>query len=204
MSSSHAASLATALPADGLAPDSIHAPSPLNGDLPEKTIGDPATAKVVLYEYADYACPHCAEWSAIIDRMVADSHGALAVVYRGYLLGFKNSVVSASAATAAQLQGCWQAYKDLLFMNQSTWASLSGDALESELVACFEKASGGQGDIAKFKADMQSEAVAQKIAFEHRLGTEARISGTPAFRLDGQPINLKDLPATVAAKLATV
>ena len=83
-----------------LNPDKIYEASEDTGGLPEKVIGDPSKAKVVLYEYADYACAHCAEWSRSLDYMVEKSNGDLAVVYRGYLLpGFKNNLVAASAAT---------------------------------------------------------------------------------------------------------
>ena len=54
-------------------------------------IGAPDKADVIVYEYADYACSHCAEWSAALEKMVDDSDGRLAVVYRGFLLGFRNS-----------------------------------------------------------------------------------------------------------------
>lgn len=186
-----------------LNPDMIFGANDDNGNLPDKVIGDPDVAKVVLYEYADYACAHCAEWSTAIDKMVDKSDGKLAVVYRGYLLpGFKNNVIAASAATAAQIQGCWQEYRRLLFANQGVWTGLSGDELKNELVACFEKASGGEGDTEKFLADMESEAVAKKIAFEHRLGNEIQLKGTPTFRIDGENIAISDLKKIVEEKLS--
>ena len=187
-----------------LNPDKIYEASEDTGGLPEKVIGDPSKAKVVLYEYADYACAHCAEWSRSLDLMVEKSNGDLAVVYRGYLLpGFKNNLVAASAATAAQIQGCWKEYKDLLYADQSEWTSLSGSALEDKLITCFQEASGGKGDIEQFKSDMKSEAVAKKIAFEYRLGKETDLKGTPSFRIDGQNIEIKDLRETVDKKLTS-
>lgn len=190
---------------DGVNLDTILKANEDTGNLPDKIIGDPSKAKVVLYEYADYACSHCAEWSTTIDKMVDKSDGKLAVVYRNYLLpGFKNNVATASAATAAQIQGCWQEYKRLLFANQGVWAGLSGDELENELISCFETASGGKGDTEKFLADMRSEAVAKKVAFEHRLGNEIELKGTPTFRIDGENIAISDLKKTVEEKLSRV
>ena len=40
--------------------DQIYDAAPESGNLGEKILGDPATAKVVIYDYADYACSHCA------------------------------------------------------------------------------------------------------------------------------------------------
>ncbi len=188
-----------------LNPDTILGATEESGNLSEKTIGDPDRAKVVLYEYADYACSHCAEWSAIIDKMVEKSNGELAVVYRGYLLpGFKNNVAAASAATAAQVQGCWQEYKKLLFANQGTWSRLNGDELQDELISCFETASGGNGNTEQFLADMKSEAVARKLALEYRLGEEIQLKGTPTFRIDGENIAISDLRKTIEEKLSKV
>lgn len=189
--------------AQDLNPDTIFAASDDTGNLPEKVIGDPAKAEVILYEYADYTCSHCAEWSATLDQLVEDSHEELAVVYRGYLLGSSNnSVAAASAATAAQIQGCWQEYKNLLFANQSSWTYLSGDELKNEFISCFEAASSGKGDTEKFLADMESETVAKKVAFEYELGNIIQLKGTPTFRLDGENIAIPDLKATIKNKLS--
>lgn len=195
-------SLADQIKKEDLNPDSIYEASELTSNLPEKTMGDPKTAKVVLYEYADYACSHCAEWSEYLDKTVKESDGKLAVVYRGYLLpSFKNSVVAASAATAAQMQGYWQEYKGQLFANQVRWYNASGNTLKDELVSYFEAASDGKGDTEKFLADMESETVAKRLAFEYRLGKEIDLKGTPTFRLNGENIEITDLKATLATEL---
>lgn len=195
--------LAGKIQSDNLNPDQIYEASEDTGGLPEKVIGDLSTAEVVLYEYADYACSHCASWSVSLDKMVEESDGKLAVVYRGYLLpGFKNNLVVASAATAAQIQGCWKEYKDLLFANQVSWANASGDELKDELISCFEIASKGKGDTEKFLADMTSEAVAKKVAFEYRLGSEAQLKGTPTFRLNGESVEIQDVKAVIKEELS--
>ncbi|MBQ9180568.1 thioredoxin domain-containing protein [Candidatus Saccharibacteria bacterium] len=190
---------------DALNPDVVHEVSDMTGNLPEKTIGNLNTAKVVLYEYADYSCSHCAEWSQTVDKLVEKSEGKLAVVYRGYLLpGFKNSVAAASAATAAQMQGCWQAYKDLLFKNQADWVNASGEALQDQLISCFEEASNGQGNVEQFVADMKSEAVARKVAFEYRMGEAVNLTGTPTFRIDGENVEIRELRNIIEEKLNKV
>ena len=50
-------------------PDSIIATSEITGNLPEKIIGDP-NAKVLIYEYADYACSHCAEMNTVTKKLL--------------------------------------------------------------------------------------------------------------------------------------
>lgn len=194
--------MAEEIPSENINPDSVYEASETTGNLPEKTIGDPSTAKIVLYEYADYACSHCAEWSAKLDKMVKESDGKLAVVYRGYLLGFKNGLAAALAATAAQKQGYWAEYKELLFANQIKWADAGEAKLKSEIVSYFESASNGKGDVDQFLADMESDEVAQKIAFEYKLGKKLDIPGTPTFRVNGENLDILTLETTIKDMLA--
>lgn len=183
--------------------DSINAASDLTGNIPEKIIGDPQSASVVIYEYADYACPHCGEWNRAIGKLMKQHNGEIAVVYRAYSLpGFKNSTAAASAATAAQIQGCFEKYKDLLFANQSEWTYASGNDLQDFLVRCFEEASDGNGDIEKFKDDMRSEDVGKRLAYEHEMGSKIGLTGTPTFRIDGETIELAVLKETIEKKLS--
>ena len=49
-------------------PESIIAANADNGRLNEKVKGD-KSAPVVIYEYADYACSHCAEMNTEINRI---------------------------------------------------------------------------------------------------------------------------------------
>lgn len=184
------------------AADTIHAASAETGNIPEKIIGDPNTAKVILYEYADYGCSHCADWNTEVNKLLEKYGNDLALVYRGYNLGFQNGPAAARAATAAQLQGYWKEYKDLLFANQAEWAYTEASKLEDLFVSYFNTASNGQGDAEQFRADLTSSAVATKNAFEHRLGEMLKLSGTPLFRIDGKTIPLSNLVSTIEQLLA--
>ena len=81
--------------------DSIIPASEINGNMPDKIIGT-TDAPVIIYEYADYACSHCAEMNTFVKKLVEDYGGKVAVVYRSYLLsGYPNNVTAAAAANAA-------------------------------------------------------------------------------------------------------
>ena len=67
--------------------DKVYEASEESGNIPEKVIGDASKARVIVYEYADYGCTHCAEWNETITRYVEYFNGDLAVVFRGYDLG---------------------------------------------------------------------------------------------------------------------
>ncbi len=187
--------------------DSIHEASAETGDIPEKVLGDPNQAEVILFEYADYACSHCAEWNKVLKNLIAESDDKLTIVFRYYDLGMKNdsgfkpSATVAAAATAAQLQGYWEAYKDLLFSNQAEWFYASKENLNDLLIDYFKTVSNGKGNLAKFKTDMQSEAVAKRNQFENQMGKKVNLQGTPLFRLNGKEIDPLNLLSTIKQKL---
>ena len=114
--------------------DEIHAPSEGTGSIAEKVIGDPDKAKVIVYEYADYGCSHCAEWNRRFNSLIEKYGDDLALVFRAYNLGFNNGTIASKAATAAQVQGYFGEYKDLLFNNQSEWMYADSDKIEDVLV----------------------------------------------------------------------
>lgn len=167
------------------------------GNIAEKIEGN-EDAPIIIYEYADYACSHCAEANAVINKLIKDYDGKVAVVFRGYLISyFRNNVIASSAATAADIQGYWAEYKDLLFENQATWYYLSGTKLRDYLDELFMEASGGQGDLDKFNQDLISDEVAKRVAFEYGLGSQVDISGTPTFYINGEVISPSQVKETV-------
>ena len=180
--------------------DSIQSASEDSGNLDEKTVGNPETAEVVLYEYADYACSHCATWNQTINGLIEKYPGKIAVIFRGYDLGFKNGLAAAKAATAAQAQGYWEVYKNKLFENQHKWTNLSADSLEETLVDYFREVSAGQGDIEQFKVDMESEAVQKRLDYEQKLAESINLTATPTFRIDGETIPTSELVDAITEK----
>lgn len=181
--------------------DHVYAASEETGNIPEKVIGDPDTAKVVIYEYADYACSHCAEWNTEVNNLLEKYPDQIALVFRSANVGFSNGMVGAYAATAAQLQGYWKTYKDLLFSSQAEWFYMQGDELTNQLVEYFRIVSHDEGDLDQFRADMQSEAVSQRLEFDEKMGYDIDLKGTPTFRIDGRTIIASKLIETVETKL---
>lgn len=177
---------------DGLTPN----PADSIGES-EKIIGDPEKADVIVYEYADYACSHCAEQNDILNELLAKYGDRLVVVFRSYNLGFKNGPIAAKAATAADFQGYWKEYKDLLFKNQAEWYYASASDIESIFVDYFKTASGGKGDVEKFKSDINSQAVLAQLAYEQSMGEQIELTATPTFRIGGKKVAIKELTSTI-------
>lgn len=168
---------------------SILPASEASGNLPENIIGD-ADAPIVIYEYADYQCSYCAILNPLLNKIVEDYKGKVAIVYRSYVLDYHdNSVHATSAANAAALQGYWKEYKDLLFSNQADWFYSTRSELQQQLENYFVQVSDNKGDLTKFREDIQSEAVAKKTAFDYGIADKIDIGGTPWLYLDGEWIS---------------
>ena len=182
-------------------PDMINPASESTGWIGEKVIGDPEKASVVVYEYADFTCSHCAEWNRTINDLLDKYGEKMALVFRYYNLGSTVGQTAAKAATAAQIQGYFKKYKDLLFNNQTEWYYESGDKLTETLVRYFNEASDKKGDVDKFKEDMKSDAVRKRNNFENRMGKNVGLTGTPTFRINGEKIELKELVETIENKV---
>lgn len=163
-----------------------------NGNIGDHVKGD-ANAPVVIYEYADYQCGYCALMNPRVNAAIEKADGKLAVVYRNYLLSYhQNGTAAASAAEAAGLQGYWKEYADKLFTEQDEWAYATGTERTALFVKYFEEVTDGAGDTEKFKSDMGSDAVRQKINFDMGIGKRMDIAGTPSFYVDGQLIDFSN------------
>ena len=182
---------------DGIEPNSIIPANAKNGNIADKIEGN-ENAKIIIYEYADYACSHCASANTIVNKIIKESDGKVAVVFRGFLINyFRNNVLASSAATAAQLQGYWQEYKDLLFENQSTWYYMGNSEAQDYFGELFKQASDNQGNLDQFYQDLSSDEVAKRVAFEYGLGDLIGIEGTPSFYVNGETVSPSDLKETI-------
>lgn len=172
-----------------------------SGQLPEKVKGDPKTAKVVIYEFADYACSHCAETNTELGRIYNEYSGKIAIVFRNYVLGFQNSVPAAVAANAASIQGYWEQYKNILFTEQAIWSRLQGSKLQDYLIKIFKEASNGAGNTDQFIEDMWSPNTTQRIAFDQAAGDFIGVSSTPYLIVDGRRVSATELPSIIESAL---
>jgi protein-disulfide isomerase len=160
-----------------------------NGNIADHVKGNPK-APVLIFEYADYQCPGCSTTNPRLNKLLQEYGDKLGLVYRHFLLSYhQNGTAAASASEAAGLQGYWKEYADLLFRNQSAWENASASDRTEIFADYFNSISKGKGDIAKFKQDMSSRAVKQKIEFDTGLAKKAQINATPTIIIDGQNVD---------------
>lgn len=151
------------------------------------------TAPAVIIEYSDFQCPACKVFEPIL-KQLTDSFGTkLAIVYRPFPLRgvHQYADLSSQAAEAADLQGSFWAYHDILFERQDTWAA-SSDV--KSLFVSYAKELGL--NTTTFAKDMDSTAVKDKVNTDYNTATAMNVNSTPTFFLNGKHI---DNPATVDA-----
>ena len=151
----------------------------------DHVLGD-INAPVKIVEYADFQCPACAQASPMLNRLIKDYPGRVAVVYRNFPLKTIHStaVISASAAEAASKQGKFWEMHDLLFSNQSNWAN---QANADQMFISYAQSLGL--DTTQFKSDLYSAAVNDKIEADYKEAGRLQLDHTPTIFINGKEVN---------------
>lgn len=187
--------------------------SDASGNIAELINGDP-DAPVKIIEYGDYQCTACAPMNPYINDLIKKYDGKVAVVFRTMILDYhQNGEQAARAALAANEQGYWKEYKDILFENQDDWYYSESDEFAKQLEEYFTEASKGKGDLEKFRADQSREDFGKKLSFDNTISKNQNVEWTPYFMIDGELISqrnittdqfIKNLSAKIDAKLAEI
>jgi protein-disulfide isomerase len=139
----------------------------------------PSGAPIVLVEFADFQCPHCASASPLLDEILLEPEfkGKIHFVFKEYPLNIHtNAEVAARAALAAHLQGKFWPMHDLLFKNQ--------EKLDAQSIEAYAKEAGV--DLVKFRTDLASDAVKAAVAKDLDEGKKLDIQGTPSIFVNGR------------------
>lgn len=165
----------------------IQAASPESGGIADHVFGN-KDSKVVLIEYADFQCPGCNAAHPNVKSITEKYQDKIAFVFRNFPLTsiHPNALAAASAVEAAGLQGKYWQMNNLVFESSDQWERSTTEE-RTKLFVGYAKQLGL--DAEKFKADMASEKVSKKIAFDMSLGKKQNISGTPSFILNGTNIS---------------
>lgn len=164
-----------------------------SGGMDENIAGNPE-APVLIFEYADYQCEGCAAVNPILNQLLEEYDGKVAVVYRNYVSAYhQNGLMAAKAANAAALQGYWKEYKDFLFARQSDWYYMEAEDLPEQFEKYFGDATEGKGDLAKFREDMASEQVMKKVEFDRRLAEMRGLQWTPLIYVNERRVGMEDM-----------
>ncbi len=160
------------------------------GAQPPHSIG-PDDAPVTLEEFGDFQCPPCGLLHPVLKTMEKEFGSKLRVIFREFPLAqtHPHAVSAARAAEAAGMQGKFWEMHDMIFENQRTWhptfdarPTFEGYAVKLGL------------DVAKYRRDLMSSAVDQRIALDGRRASALGVNGTPTVFLNGREVPFESLP----------
>jgi protein-disulfide isomerase len=153
-----------------------------------------ADAPITIYEFADFQCPHCAQFAAFIEPLIRDNlvnTGKARYVFYDFPLGFKWSWLAARAGRCANEQGKFWDYHGTVFARQQEWA-FERDPIDK--FADYARAVGMDGG--KFERCVRSERYQREVSESGKLGQTLGVQGTPTLFVNGRRID--PLPASYA------
>lgn len=157
----------------------------------------PADAKVVIVEFADFECPHCALVRGTMDAIAKRFPSDVAIYFKHFPLGMHaHSHAAARATLAAHRQGRFWQMHDLVFANQGSLGPQRFVEFATELGL----------NVDKFKKDIEDPALYAHVERDRKEGIAANLTGTPTIYVDGR-LYLDDktpeaLGAYIEARLA--
>jgi protein-disulfide isomerase len=145
-------------------------------------------SKVVFVEYGDFQCPGCGSAYPTIKDVTEKYQGQVAFIFRNFPLTslHPNAKAAAAAAEAAGLQNKYWEMHNALYANQSSWESLSSSE-RTDFFASYAKNFGL--NVNKFKEDMASTKVNQKINYDIAIGKKVGVDATPTLYLNGKAVD---------------
>jgi protein-disulfide isomerase len=147
------------------------------------------SAPVEVTEYADFQCPHCAEFAVVQFPTIREqliNTGRLRWRFMEYPLGFPWSRVSALAAECAADQGKFWEMESALFQGQSEW----GRGRKNP-IGLFRDLARGMGlDLDAFNTCVADEHPAGRIEWSREQGNAQMVTGTPTFYVRGRKVDV--------------
>ncbi len=141
----------------------------------------PDNAPVTLVEYGDYQCPHCGHAYPAIQQIQEELGDKLNFVFRNFPLSesHPHAFEAALATEAAAKQDAFWPMHDMLFENQQRLNS--GSLIKYAATLGLDEKT--------FAADMNDEALKQKVEDDFESGIMSGVNGTPTFFINGSRFN---------------
>ena len=136
-----------------------------------------AAAPVTVVMFSDFQCPACARTHPVLKKVIAEYGGKVRYVVRDFPLEniHQNAFIAALAANAAQRQGKYVEFIEILYKNQ--------DALDR--ASLVKHAANAGLNVKQFELDLASENAAAEIRKDVADGTTYGVNGTPTIFVNG-------------------
>lgn len=144
------------------------------------TTGSPSKgapdAAITIVEWADFECPACRNASPVLDELIKENKD-LRLVFKNYPLdAHPNAELAARASLAADLQGKFWEMHHALFASQMPLVEATLLQIARDLKL----------DEERFKTDMRSEKIADRVAQDRKQGVEVKLRATPTIFVNGR------------------
>ena len=145
----------------------------------------PATAPVTIVMFSDFQCSACSATHPVLKKAMAAYPGKIRFVVRDFPLEsiHENAYRAALAAGAANAQGKFFEYTEILYKNQ--------DALDDESLKKYAADLGL--NVKQFELDFNSEKTAAEVRKDMADGESYGINSTPTIFVNG--VKVRDLSA---------
>jgi len=143
------------------------------------------SALLTIIEYLDFECEACRVYYPITKQLKEEYKDKVRFVVRYFPLpGHKNSMTSALAVEAAGKQGKFWEMHDILYEKQKEW----GEKFVAD-PSIFEEYAKQIGlDMEKYKSDINTQEVKDRINRDKEEAVSLGIQGTPTFFINGERI----------------
>ena len=140
-----------------------------------------AKAAVTIVEFSDFQCPFCLQAQSILSSLLAKYQGQLKLAFLDFPMRslHPQAEIAAEAARCAEQQGKFWQYHDALFADQ-TKLDEAGLIQSAQSVGLEENA---------FEACLKAGTFRAQIEQDVQEGAKNGVAGTPAFFIDGIPVN---------------
>ncbi len=140
------------------------------------------SSKVVLIEYSDFQCPACGAYYPLVKQLGEDYKEKIQIVYRHFPLPQHSGAKPAAfAAEAAGKQGKFWEMHNMIFDNQKNWSEKRNT---EEIFASYAEKL--QLDMNKYKNDISSKEIKDKVEQDYLGGIGSKVNSTPTFFLNGK------------------
>jgi len=162
-----------------------------NGGIGDIVIGN-KDAKVKIIEYADFQCSACAITFPYIHDVVEEYGDKIAYIYRTYAINYhQNATAASTSVIAAHNQGYFSEYAKIMFANQNDWFYSEGKDRDRQFEEYFITATNGKGDVEKYREELKSSNIKNKIAVDREFANRVNLSGTPLIFINKEKFDIE-------------
>ena len=141
-------------------------------------LGSP-NAPVEIVVFSEFQCPHCSRLGQLFEQILEANPETVKIIHKDFpLRGHKNARPAAIAAQAAHEQGKFWDFHDELY---KTMRNLSPEKF-TEIATKLGL------DMDKFKKDLKSSTISQRIAKDQQDAIQAGVRGTPSLFVNGRKV----------------